>query len=106
MKIPALVILALALLSGCDFMRGARDEGARQLAQLAADEVNRRLEGDLKDVAREVIAGVRDEIPNRGPVGDGLLYSAGGLLAYILGSYGKGKIREARERAANGDSKT
>jgi hypothetical protein len=91
-------LFLVALLSGCGFAQGFRDESARQLAQIAAEEVDRRLEGDFKDVAKDVLTGVADAIPKRDPVGDTAGYGLGALLAYVIGSFGKGKIREMRER--------
>lgn len=97
MKAVLLVgVMALGL-GGCGFVRGFRDEGARQLADITVDELDHRLDGKLSGV-KEAVKGFADQIPKKEPVSDGLLYSAGALLAYIVGSFGKGKVREMREK--------
>jgi hypothetical protein len=88
------VAAALLLVSGCDFVRGFRDEGARQATDIAVDLAADRVVRDLSTRVEDL----RAAIPQKDPVSDGLLYSAGGLLAYILGSFGKGKIRDMRKR--------
>lgn len=93
------LVLSLALVTGgCGFAQGFRDESTRQLAEIAATEVSERLEGEFKDLASGVIKGVGDQIPKKDPVNEGLLYSLGALAAYVVGSFGKAKIREAKAR--------
>lgn len=91
-----MVLLALAG-GGCGFAKGFRDEGLRQVGDLAVDELDRKLDGKL-DGVKDAINGFKDAIPKKDPAGDGLLYTIGGLAAYIIGSIGKGKIREMREK--------
>lgn len=95
-KYAVVAVLALAM-GGCGFAQGFRDESARQLAEIAAEEVSDRLGDDFKDVVTG-IKGVGDSMPKKDPVNDGLLYTLGGLAAYIVGSFGKGKIREMKSK--------
>lgn len=88
-------ILVLACLGGCGFAQGFRDESARQAAEIAAEYAIGKVGGDVA----ERINDFKDALPKKEPINDGLLYSAGALLAYVVGSYGKGKLRE---RASKG----
>ncbi len=97
MKRVLLAGVLAAGLGGCGFVQGFRDEGARQLADITVDELDHRLDGKLAGV-KDAVKGFTDQIPKKEPVSDGLLYSAGALLAYVVGSFGKGKVREMRER--------
>lgn len=94
------VVSGFAVLTGCGFAQGFKDEGARQLAEFAISET-KGLKGEAGELATKVIDAVTPHIPKPNPLGEGLLYTLGGLAAYIMGSYGKGKIREARAKKAS-----
>lgn len=97
-------VVALGLgVTSCGFVKGFRDEGARQLADITVTELDQRLDGKLAGV-KEAVKGFADQVPKKEPVSDGLLYSAGALVAYIIGSFGKGKIREARDKKEAGNT--
>lgn len=96
MRVLMLLVLVFTL-GGCGFAQGFRDESARQLAEFAASEVERKLGDEFSGVS-EALKGVGESIPKKEPLNDGLLYTLGGLVAYVVGSYGKGKIRERREK--------
>jgi len=100
--VKALLCVGLLGLIGCaqarEFGRGFADRGAQMAGEIAADElaelVDKRLGDDFGKVS-EALKGLPGQIPTPpGPVDQGLLYSLGGLLAYIVGSFGKGAIRK------------
>ena len=97
----ALLCVGLLGLIGCaqarEFGRGFADRGAQMAGEIAADElaelVEKRLGDDFKGVG-DALGKIPGQIPQPSPVDQGLLYSLGGLLAYIVGSFGKGAIRK------------
>jgi len=91
MRIPILLMTAVGL-SGCGFAQGFRDEGLRQVAGLAADEVDKRLGDDFKELG-EGLREIPGHFPKKDPVSDTAGYGLGALLAYVLGSAGKGFLR-------------
>ena len=92
MKILLVVPVAL-LLVGCQgFAQGFRDESARQLADITADVIEKKLGDDFKDVS-DGLKKLPDQLPKDTPAQDGALYTLGAIVAYIVGSAGKGFLR-------------
>lgn len=96
-----LVVVCLALgLGGCGFAQGFRDEGLRQAADIAGAVVTDKL-GDEFAELKMAVGEIPGKLPEpRTPVEDGTLYGLGGLVAYILGSLGKGMYRQSKEKNA------
>jgi hypothetical protein len=101
-------VAGLLALTGCagarDFGRGFRDTGAQMAGEIAADQlaeiVEAKLGDDFKDVS-EALGKLPSQLPQPpGPVDQGLMYSLGGLLAYIVGSFGKGALRKVTSKKA------
>ena len=97
-----LLLVGLLVLSGCghasEFGRGFRDRGLEMAGDIAADElaevVDKRLGDNFKEV-KDLLGTIPGQIPKpSGPVDQGLLYTLGGLAAYIVGSFGKGAVRK------------
>lgn len=98
-----LLALSVLCLSGCAFGQGFRDKGAQMAGEIAADELASMVEARLGDDFKNVSEGLKNlptQIPHPpGPGEQGLLYSLGGLVAYIVGSFGKGAIRKVTKKA-------
>lgn len=100
MRLASLVFVAISLVGCQGFGQGLRDEGARQIAELAAEQVDERLGDDFKELGsalREIPAKI-PEAPQ--PVRDTIAYSLGALVAYVIGSAGKGYLRSRRQKKA------
>lgn len=95
------LVLVGAGLVGCQgFGQGFRDEGARQAAELAGAAVDAKLGDDfreLKDGLRD-LPGKIPGAPADDPVKETAGYAIGALVAYVLGSAGKGYIRGKLEK--------
>lgn len=93
MKILLVVPLALVLCSGCQgFGQGFRDESARQLAEITGEVVEKKLGDDFKEVS-DGLKKLPDGLPKDSPAQDGALYTLGAIVAYVIGSAGKGLLR-------------
>jgi hypothetical protein len=98
-KTCAMAVLCVAL-TGCGaFGQGFRDESLKQLGEgvagAVADTLDERL-GSRLDGIGEVMRELPGRLPApapRDPAGEGALYGLGALLAYIVGSVGKGYLR-------------
>jgi len=99
MKRLLLIVAVVGIQTGCDFLRGARDEGVRQGAGLGAELAAERLGKDfdeLKDALRELPS----KLPAADPAGGSALYGLGTLAALLLANGAKGYIRQkAKEKA-------
>lgn len=95
-------ILVLACLGGCaptsEFMRGFRDKAGEAVVDAGIEYLDKKYEGKFNEITAG-LKDVKESIPEDDLPKDGLLYTLGGLAAYIIGSYGKGKLRE---RASKG----
>ena len=100
MRLLLVCVLAVGV-AGCQsgFGRGFTDEAIRQVAdggvELAVGALEEKL-GDKIDGIGEVIAGIPGKIPlpeQEDPGEKGLWYTGGALLAYLIGSVGKGWFR-------------
>lgn len=100
-------VAGLLSLTGCagahQFGRGFADRGAQMAGEIAADElaelVDARLGDDFSKV-RDALSTIPGQIPQPpSPVDQGLMYSLGGLLAYIVGSFGKGALRKVTKKS-------
>lgn len=96
------LVVSLILLSGCtpasEFGRGFRDRGLEMAGEISADAladvVDARLGDNFKEV-KEALSTIPSQLPKpSSPVDQGLLYTLGGLAAYIVGSFGKGAVRK------------
>lgn len=99
-----LLLVGLIGLSGCAFGQGFRDRGAQMAGEIAADElasmVDAKLGADFKEV-KDILSTIPGQIPKpSSPEQQGLLYTLGGLAAYIVGSFGKGAIRKYGKKVA------
>lgn len=104
----AIIVLAAALLAvmlgGCGFAQGFKDEGLKQAAELGGQAASAALEkkfgdkfGDVTKAISEIPAKLPQPAPDD-PVKETAGYCLGALLAYIVGSLGKGYLRERGER--------
>lgn len=98
-----LAVLALVMLSGCEFLRGARDEGARQGVSIGAELALSKLPGEFGEL-RKSISDLPERMPRQDPAGGGALYTAGTLLALLIANGVKGAIRKRLE--SNGEEKS
>lgn len=95
-----LLVLAFAVtLSGCGFFQGFRDQGLKMAGEMTAEALGDVVDAKLGDNFKELsgaLATIPASIPKppqKGPVEEGIGYTLGGLLAYIVGSMGKGYLR-------------
>ena len=94
MRLGVMAVLALAM-GGCagvgqDFWRGFRDEAFKQGLDTTREAIIDKL-GDKVDGLDEKL----DKLPPMPTTGDyGTAGGIGALLAYVLGSFGKGMVRE------------
>jgi hypothetical protein len=97
-----LLIVGVLVLSGCtqarQFGAGFRDRGLEMAGEIAADELASVVDAKLGDNFKEmkdILGTIPGQIPKpSSPVDQGLLYTLGGLAAYIVGSFGKGAVRK------------
>ena len=99
----AILCVGLLAFTGCAFGQGFRDRGVQMAGEIAADElaemVDKRLGDDFGKVS-EALKGIPAQLPTPpGPGEQGLLYTLGGLAAYIVGSLGKGGLRKITKKA-------
>lgn len=100
MRVAMAAVLVLGSLGGCSFARGFADTGAKMAGEISADAlgevVDAKLGDDFKELSEAVksIPGSIPPPPADDPMKEGLGYTLGGLVAYIVGSFGKGMIRE------------
>lgn len=102
-----MLCVGLLAVVGCvparQFGAGFRDRGLEMAGDIAADElaevVDKRLGEDFKEV-KDILNQLPSQLPKKGPVEEGLMYSLGGLLAYVVGSIGKGYIRKSKDKHA------
>ena len=96
-----LAVLLLGLV-GCvparQFGAGFRDKGLEMAGEIAADElaevVDARLGDNFKEM-NDILGTIPGQLPKpSSPIDQGLLYTLGGLAAYIVGSFGKGAVRK------------
>ena len=101
-----LLVVAVLVLSGCtqarQFGAGFRDRGLEMAGEIAADElagvVDAKLGDNFKEV-KDLLSTIPGQIPHPPGSGEqGLMYTLGGLLAYIVGSFGKGAIRKVSKK--------
>ena len=101
-----LLIASVLVLSGCtqarQFGAGFRDRGLEMAGEIAADElagvVDAKLGDNFKEV-KDLLSTIPGQMPKpSSPVDQGLLYTLGGLAAYIVGSFGKGAIRKVTKK--------
>ena len=92
-------VLALGILGGCaGFGRGFADEGGRQAASIVGDVVADKLGDNFKEL-KDGIAGIPGALPPMPEEKDRTLdYGLGALVAYILGSLGKGLLRDKMKK--------
>ena len=98
----AFLIVGILLLTGCtgarQFGAGFRDRGLEMAGEIAADELASVVDAKLGDNFKEmkdILGTIPGQIPKpSSPVDQGLLYTLGGLAAYIVGSFGKGAVRK------------
>lgn len=96
------LVVGLILLSGCahagEFGRGFRDRGLEMAGEISADALAEVVDARLGDNFKEVkvaLEGLPGQLPKpRTPAEEGIMYSLGGLLAYVVGSFGKGAVRK------------
>lgn len=97
MKYLAIVLL-LGALVGCQFAHGFRDRGLEMAGEISADALAEVVDAKLGDNFKEVsesLKGLPGQLPKpASPAEEGILYTLGGLAAYILGSFGKGAVRK------------
>lgn len=96
------LVVGMVLLSGCahagELGRGFRDRGLEMAGEISADAlaevVDARLGDNFKEV-KDVLSTLPGQLPKPAtPIDQGLMYTLGGLAAYIVGSFGKGAVRK------------
>ena len=98
----AFLIVGILLLTGCtgarQFGAGFRDRGLEMAGEIAADELASVVDAKLGDNFKEmkdILGTIPGQLPKpSSPIDQGLLYTLGGLAAYIVGSFGKGAVRK------------
>lgn len=102
------MVLCLLACVGCgpfrEFGRGFQDKGMEMAGEITADALAEVVAGKLGDDFREVkdaAEAIRTGIPKQdSPEEKTLWYGLGGLLAYVVGSFGKGAVRKYAKKAA------
>ena len=92
-----LVLCLVVTLAGCGFAQGFRDKSLAMAGEITADAlgdiVDAKLGNDFKELST-ALSTIPGSIPKpKTPVEDGIGYTLGGLLAYLIGSMGKGYVR-------------
>ena len=97
---PLAIALLLLVAVGCQgFGAGFRDGAMKSAAEMSADAlgdvIDKKLGDDFKELSAAVkgLPGEFPKPPADEPLKDSAGYTAGALVAYLLGSLGKGLIR-------------